>query len=1082
MKKFLLVCFSLVFVLSAFAQERVISGKVSAAEDGTTLPGVNVVLKGTTNGTVTDTDGNYKLTVPADGGALVFSFIGLQTSEVAIGDRSVIDISLGLDVKQLTEVVVTAQGIERDRKALGYAATTISSTDLANKPETDLGRALQGRTPGLQILNSSGLAGSGSKINIRGISTVTGNSQPLWVVDGVPINSGGNPNDNNLNFQDGQTSPNRFFDIDPNNVETINVLRGLSATTLYGSQGRNGVILVTTKAGSNNKNARKFEASISQSLFTIEAVLPEFQNKWGNGFDGDYGEFFSNWGSVFNGQSPTIPGGGKPAHPYREWRTVFPEFPEFQIAGGPATNPATVGYIPQAMPNNIKDFFQKGTSSNTSISLGGRSDFGNLNFSYSHLDESGFLKNNNVERNNFSLGGNAKLTDKFTIGSTFNYVRSDIETPPVGTGTGNNSNGGPSVFANLYFTPRNIDLTNWPSQHPVTGGNVYYRNGNNITNPRWILNNTKQTNVTNRFFSNVNFNYQLIDWLKVTYRLGLDTYAEKSTFEVQKGSVGYPSDATIFSNGLYRTINGNNTIVDHSFIASMHKKINSDLDLNAIAGFNNRTDTYEQTGIESSGQTVFGLMEHRNFATSTNRDFRQNVLSYKNRRTWLGAYFDAGLGYKNYLYLNLTGRNDWTSTLEKENNSLFYPGVSASFIPTAAFPGFAAGVLDFLKLRVGYGTSANFPTSYTTRPYLATNSAYQIDASGNVPTQGQNTILANRGLKPELQTELEFGLETQILDNRAKIDFSVYSRAAKDQIITRSLDDATGYNSTLINAGEISNKGIEAGLTITPIRSNAVVWNLRGTFTKNVSKVVSLPEGSKEIGIGGNSNLGNFAIEGKPFNLIKGQAVKRNADGVALVDQAGNYAITADTQIIGDPNPDWLGSVMSDVTWKGITFAFQIDYVKGGDIFGATPTVLIGRGIAKDLESFDPGLPLILPGVKESDGSVNDQPVTTAGYFYGQSTVGSNAFDRSIYDGTRVRLREVSLSYSLPTSLISKLSIRSANISLVGSNMFFRALNAPKYTHVDFDRTSFGTANGAGFEYLGGPSARRYGVNLRLTF
>ena len=1082
MKKFLLVCFSLVFVLSAWAQERVVSGKVSATEDGTTLPGVNVVLKGTTNGTVTDTDGNYKLTVPAEGGALVFSFIGLQTSEVSIGDRSVIDVQLGLDVKQLTEVVVTAQGIERDRKALGYAATTISSTDLANKPETDLGRALQGRTPGLQILNSSGLAGSGSKINIRGISTVSGNSQPLWVVDGVPVNSGGNQNDNNLNFQDGQTSPNRFFDIDPNNVETINVLRGLSATALYGSQGRNGVILVTTKAGSNNKNARKFEASVSQSLFTIEAILPEFQNKWGNGFDGDYGEFFSNWGSVFNGQSPTVPGNLKPAHPYREWRNVFPEFTEFTIAGGPATNPATVGYIPAAQPNNISDFFQKGSSSTTSLSIGGRSDFGNLNFSYSHLDESGFLKSNNVERNNFSLGGNAKLTDKFTIGSTFNFVRSDIETPPVGTGTGNNSNGGPSVFANLYFTPRNIDLTNWPYQHPVTGQNVYYRNTDGITNPRWVLNNSKNTNVTNRFYSAVNFNYQLTDWLKLTYRLGLDTYAEKQGFQINKGSVGYPSDATIISSGMYRTIAVNNTIVDHSFLASMHKKINSDLDLNAIVGFNNRTDTYEQTGIESTGQVVFGLIEHRNFSQSTNRDFRNNNLSFKNRRTWLGAYFDAGLGYKNYLYLNITGRNDWSTTLEKENNSLFYPGVSASFIPTAAFPGFAAGVLDFLKLRLGYGTSANFPDPYNTRGYLPIQASYQRDGIGNVSTQEQNLTLANAGLKPELQTEIEFGVETQILDNRAKVDFSVYNRTAKDQIIGRSLDYSTGYQNTLINAGEISNKGIEAGVTITPVRSNAVVWNIRGTFTKNVSKVVSLPEGSKEINIGGNSNLGNFAIEGKPFNLIKGQRIARNADGQQLVDADGNYVITPDAQIIGDPNAKWLGSVMSDVTWKGITLAFQVDYVHGGDVFASTPGVLIGRGIAKDLEKFDPGLPLILPGVRESDGSVNTIPLTTAGVFYQQSIVGSNSFDRAIYDGSRVRLREVSLSYSLPTSLISKLSIRSANISLVGNNMWFRALNTPKYTHVDLDRTSFGTGNGAGFEYLGGPSAKRYGVNLRLTF
>ena len=273
MKKIVLLCFSFIFVLSAWAQERMVTGKVSSQEDGSALPGVNVVVKGTTNGTVTDVDGNFKLSVPASGGSLVFSFIGLATQEVAIGERSVIDIGLSLDVKQLSEVVVTAQGIEREQKALGYAQTTISSTMLSNKPETDIGRALQGRTPGLQILNSSGLAGSGSRINIRGNSSITGNTQPLWVVNGVPINT--DANDINPNFNDGQVAPSRFLDIDPNNIESISVLRGLQATTTYGSQGRNGVILVTTKTGSNKGSGNKFQGSITQSYFAVQAILPE---------------------------------------------------------------------------------------------------------------------------------------------------------------------------------------------------------------------------------------------------------------------------------------------------------------------------------------------------------------------------------------------------------------------------------------------------------------------------------------------------------------------------------------------------------------------------------------------------------------------------------------------------------------------------------------------------------------------------------------------------------------------------------------------------------------------------------------
>ncbi|MBX2941451.1 MAG: SusC/RagA family TonB-linked outer membrane protein [Cyclobacteriaceae bacterium] len=1068
MMKFLSLCFSFFLVTNVWAQERMVSGKVTAQEDGSALPGVNVVLKGTTNGVVTDFDGNYQLSVPASGGTLVFSFIGFTTQENAIGQRAVIDVQLRTDVQQLSEVVVTAQGIERERKALGYASTTISADDLADKPEQDLGRALQGQTPGLQVLSSSGLAGSGSKINIRGISSVSGDTQPLWVVDGVPINTGSN--DSNKDYRDGQVGPNRFFDLDPNNVESINILRGLSATTLYGSLGRNGVILVTTKTGSQDKNARKFEASVSQSLFVTEAVLPEFQNKWGNGYDGDYGEFLSNWGNVFNGQSPVIAGGKTPPHPFYEWRDKFPEFPEFAQASG---------YIPQAYPDNVKNMFKKGSASNTSLSIGGRSEFGNLNFAYSHLDESGYIHNNNVQRDNFSLGGNADLTEKLKMSGTFNYVRSEFSTPPSAPGNGNGSMGGASVFSNLFFTPRNLDITNWPYQDPITGGNVYYRNNNGVANPRWVLNNAIQTSLTNRFFSNISFNYAVSDWLKVSYRLGLDTYAERQTYEVQKGGVGVPA---IIGTGMYRVINVNNTILDHSAIANIQKKLNADLELNGIVGLNARTDEVVQSGIESTQQVVFGLMEHRNFATSQSRDFRDNNLNSRRRRSWYGAYFDAGLGYKNFLYLNVTGRNDWTTTLEKENNSLFYPGVSASFIPTAAFPSFGAGVLDFLKVRVGYGTSANFPDPYNTRATLPIIAAYQNDKLGNVPVQGQNSRLANRNLKPELQTELEFGLEGQLLENRAKVDLSYYNRTAKDQILGRSLDPSTGYTQTLINAGEISNKGVELGLTVTPVRGE-VVWNVRGNYTRNVSKVVSLPEGSKEILISGSTTLGNFAVEGQPFNVIKGQRVVRNAAGQPLIDGDNNYALSPDLYIIGDPNPDWLGSILSDVSWKGVTFAFQVDYVHGGDMFSNTTAALIGRGVSRDLENFDPGLPLILPGVKEADESIVNQGIlTTAGVYYMQSILEKNPQDRAIYDATRIRLREVSLSYNIPQSLISKLSIRSANISLVGNNMWFRAINTPKYTHVDFDRTPFGTGNGAGFEFLGGPSAKRYGVNLRLTF
>jgi TonB-linked SusC/RagA family outer membrane protein len=1073
MKKILLLCFSFVFVLSAWAQDRVVSGRVTSREDGTALPGVNVVLKGTTNGTVTDANGSYSLNVPAAGGALVYSFIGLQTEEVVIGDRSVVDVTLGLDVQQLTEVVVTAQGIQREQKALGYATTTISSALLAEKPETDVGRALQGRTPGVQILNASGLAGSSSRINIRGNSSITGDTQPLWIVDGVPINTASN--DISADFRDGQVAPSRFLDIDPNNIESVSVLRGLSATTTYGSQGRNGVILVTTKTGAKGKKINKFTGSVGQSYFVSEAVLPEYQNKWANGFDGAYGEFFSNWGSLFNGQPSGV------RHPYWEHRNLFPEYPEFAQAGTD-----NGGYIPVAQPNNVKSIFRKGSSATTSLTLGASNEFGNAGFSYSHLDEKGFIQNNDLKRDNLSFGGNLKLTKKLTLSSSFNFAVTDFQTPPSAGGTGSNSIGGPSIFANLFYTPRNMDL-NWPFENPITKEQVYYRNNNSITHPKWLLKNTLQTSVTNRFFSSNSLSYDVTDWFSLTYRLGYDTYGEKQSYQVNKGGVGYDTNLTP---GAYRTIVSGNTVIDHSVLSSFDKQLNDNLDLTALAGFNYRSNAYEQTGLESLGQVVFGLQEHRNYTSTQPKDFRGNQLNFVRNSSIAGVFFDANLGYKEFLYLNLSGRNDWSSTLEQDNRSLFYPGGSVAFVPTAAFGNFAPNLLDFLKVRFAYGTSANFGSPYNTRPTLTLNAQARVDNIGNVVTSTQPALLANSDLKPELLTETELGIESRLLQNRLRLDVSFYDRTAKDQIINRPLDPSTGFGSVYINAGTIQNRGIEMALGGVVLKTGELTWDLAVNYTLNRSLVKELPEGSKEILVNGFSNLGNFAIEGQPLNVIKGSYVERTPDGQLIVNDQGDYKAADEIGIIANPNPDWLGSVISTLSWKGITFGMQWDYVHGGQTYSYTAATMVGRGVAKDLESFDPTLPLILPGVLEvTDGGgnvtgykENNIPLTTSGVFFGNTIIGGSPDDRGVYDATRVRFREVSIGYSLPNSITSKLKVGAINISAMGNNLWFRAINAPKYARADFDRTAFGTNNGAGFDFLGGPSARRYGVNLKITF
>ena len=1067
--KRLLTTLALVFAGFGLAYaQRTVTGTVTG--DGDALIGASVAVKGAGGGARTDVDGRYSVPVADGATTLVFSYTGFATQEIVIGASNVVDVMLKSNT-QLEEVVVTALGIKRDKKALGYAATVINASEIAEKPETDVARALIGRSPGVVITNSSGLAGSGTKINIRGTSTISGNSQPLWIVDGVPINA--NANENN-DFNDGNITPTRNLDLDPNNIESISILRGLSATTLYGSQGRNGVILVSTKTGSASK--KRYFASVSQSFHLINAFVPDYQNKWGNGFDGDYGEFFSNWGYVFDGNRPL----NNPRHPYFEHRALFPEYPEFTSASG--ANPGTAGpYIPQAYPNNVKDFFQTGNTLTTSVNAGVTGDMGSFNVAFNRTGEEGYIKNNGLDRTTISIGGIANITKKLSFNANFTYAKTDFKSPTVGAGLGSNSNGGPSVFANLFYTPRNINLMGWPYQNPVTGTPIYYRNGGDITNPRWLLENSRQSSNTNRFFSSMGVTYNILDWLKLNYSLGIDTYGEDQKYYVNKGASGFPIAVAAFGTGLYRTTSGTNTIYDHTARISAQRNLNTDFDISANVGVNGRQDTYEQQGVESTNQVVFGILEHRNFVDHNTRDLRQNQLNFYRRQIWLGAFADATLGYRNYLYLNVQGRNDWASTHEQANRSLFYPGVSISFIPTQAFAGLESNTLNFLKLRLGYGTSANFAPPYSTRPFLNVISDFTSDAQGNVSTLALSNLLANPDLKPELQRELEGGIEARLFKNRFSIDLSLYDRTAENQIVDRLLDPSTGFNSTFINAGTISNKGIELGLSVTPVQMKNFSWNLRANFTKNISKVEVLPEGSKEIIIGGFTNLGNFAIEGQPYGVIKGIATVKDANGTPIITSNGDYKQSTEIEIIGDPNPDYLLSGFTDISWKGLTLSGQMDYVHGGDIYSFSAGALVGRGVARELEDFDPTLTVILPGVLE-DGTPNNIPMPASGVFFGNTIIGGGPDDVGIFDGTRLRLREVSLSYSVPKSILGKTSIAGISFSIVGNNLWFRSFNTPKSSKVDPDRTAFGTGNGLGFDFLGGPSARRMGGNVKVTF
>jgi TonB-linked SusC/RagA family outer membrane protein len=1079
MKKFLLTCFALAIALYSLAQQRTISGKVTSAEDGSALPGVNVVVRGTTNGSVTDSDGNYTLAISGDAPALVFSFIGLQTAEVVVGERTIVDVQLTLDVTQLSEVIVTAQGIAREKKALGYSVASVGKDQIEARPVNDISRILQGKIPGVNITPVGGSAGTGSSINIRGYSSLTGSTQPLWVVDGVPFNSSsGSANAGaREDFMTGgaATSTSRFLDLDPNTIESINVLKGLAATVLYGDQGRNGVILVTTKSGASKKKETEISFQQTTSISEI-ASLPEYQNSYGNGFQqlaGAAPTFFSNWGPHFSEMDST-----GSTFQFLNDATLRDAFPEYYFKRVP--------YEPTPDPLG---FFRKGLVSNTSLTITGGTDKLGYNTSVAYTKEEGYAPGNELERLNISTGFNAALSSKFNLRTSLLFANTDFQTPPLNAATGGGASFGgvPSLYGQFLYTPRNIDVLNDPFETP-DHRSVYYRPGNDIPNPLWVAKYTRETEVTNRIFSASTLTYDINENMNLSYRVGMDMSVSQFGREYNKG-IG-PTYANI-NNGVYQTQSLTTRIWNHDFIYGFNKAINSDISVSARVGVNARNDYSVRDGLYSEGQSVFGLMRHGNFQSASSRSsaFDGRVFNRIQEQQRYGVYGDFSFDFKNYLFLNLAARNDWTSTLEPANNSLFYPSASVSFVPTDAIESLKSNTLSYLKFRASYGTSAGFPPVYTTRSVVTQNLRGFIDVGGTI--SGEQTVanrLGNVNLKAELQQEIELGFEAKLFNEKLGIDFTVYDRSTRDLITEAPIDPATGYTTTFVNIGKLSNKGIELGLNATPITtSSGLQWNVIWNLTLVRPKVVELGNGIEEVVVAGQTTLGNFAIPGYPMNIIKGTGISEDGNGNRIVGTDGLYVQDPFLKILGDPNPKVTTSLINSLSFKGVTFSFQIDYRHGGKMYAATPGATIGRGVTKDVD-FNHDLSFILPGVRQlgtdGDGNPNYVPndiqITASDYGFNTQFFGYN--EVAMFDATTIRLREISLGYTLPKSLLSKTPIKNVSIMLTGNNLWFNAVNVPKYVNYDTEVSSQGVDNGVGFDYLTGPSVRRYGAVLRLTF
>ncbi len=1066
-----------------FAQDKTISGTVTDA-DGLPLPGVNIVVEGTSNGTQTDFDGIYSITA-SPGQSLLFTYIGQRDVRRTVGAGSTIDVQMEEDAQALEEVVVTAQGIKREKKALGYAVTSVGSDQLENRTEGDVARVLSGKAAGVQITAAGGASGSATNVTVRGLSSFSGSNQALFIVDGVPFsndtNNDINGGDGQQGFIDGVTGSSRFLDLDPNNIASVEVLKGLAAATLYGTQGKNGVILITTKAGAATNGPKKTEITVNQSFFTVEyASLPDYQDQFGNGFDQSFGWFFSNWGPSFDrdgvsgwGNQPAIDDNGTLEHPYSSTsvaatREAFPELQGARYEWRPY--------------NSVERFLSPGYATNTSINVAGASDDGNTSYNVNvgYLNDVGFTPGNSLNRANVSIGGRSKLSNKFTVTGTMNYARTDYRTPPIASSRGNGTDG-LSVYGNILFTPRSVDLIGLPFENPIDGSSVYYRDGNDIINPRWTAANVTNRQLTNRFYWNAQLAYQLNDNISLNWRTGLDFYNERNIQSSNKGGVNFTQ--AIF--GFLNTFDNNNTIWEHFFSVNGNYDLSEKLGASFTLGATSRQDSFDQQGVASTGQIVFGIKRHFNYENQLPIQFTQT-------RNIVGLLGQATFDYDDMLFLNVSARTDWVSNLTTENNSQTYPGVSLSFLPTNAFSGLKSeNGLNFLKVRASYGTSATFPTGYPTVNVVEQNTLRftdEVGGGGPVTTNQIDNFRANPDLKPELLEELEFGFEAKLWKNRISLDFTYFDRRTNDLIVTEPLAPSTGFTFTQSNIGQIQNEGIEIDLGVDLFKSENFNWNSRVNFFTN-NEIVTEQEqdfiayaGSLAEG-GGLFRGSNAAIEGESLGTIVGTAIARDEAGNFLINDAGSYVVAeqdlnGDVPIVGDAIADYTMNFINTLRYKNWNLGFQINHTKGGDILSSTIATLLGRGLI--VETLDRENTFILPGVRQSTGEVNNIQLNNSTYYFSNLLFGPT--ETRIYDASVVRLQEISLGYSFPSKFLDKTPFGSLTLTAQGFNLWYDAYNTPDGANFDPNVAGVGIGNGRGFDFINGPSSRRYGVSLKATF
>lgn len=1050
-----------------FAQERVVTGVVSD-NTGLPLPGVSVLLKGTNISTQTDFDGKYSIKA-TPGQVLIFSYIGMKTQEI-VASSSTITIKMAEDSVQLEGVVVTALGIKRKPKNLGYSVSSIKNTDLTQNSEPDLLKSINGKVAGVNINVSSGSPGAASQITIRGLNTFSGDTQPLIIVDGIRYSNTSIATSDQSNSGGGYESA--ISSLDPNDIASVNVLKSVAASALYGSRAVNGVIVITTKSGANNRKTN-LTVNVGSGIYTDNiANLPDYQNKYGAGSNFKYGASSNgSWGPAFgkSGSDYGLNDDGTVA----TWPTVLAVAPEL----GP-----TIPYA--AKPNNVKDLFKTGIVYDNTIGFNYSGEDGNFNTTISKLDQGSYIPFSSYDRTSISTGGSFKLGSKLSIGTNMSYAKTNQEGAFFGNQQ-STSESASSSFARTLFIARNWDL-NLPYED-ASGASVT-PNGNQFDHPLWSWKHDKILTSTNRTVIGVNLEYKFNNNISASYRFGFNKYSLDRKEIRDLKSIAYSGV------GFLVTDHFNNEDIESTFLVNFNYKLNKDFDFAAIVGNNilqTNTNRIAYSGRGIITPNIYNLRNVKNVASLLDEGER-----YRNA----GIFADVTFSYRDYLFLNATGRNDFSSSLPVNNNSYFYPSVSTSIILTDAF-NIQSDILTFAKLRGSFAKVAKDATPEFLSSTYALENAYNEN-----PVISNNSYLAYQQIQPEFTKEYEIGTELEFFRKRISLDLSLYTKKTTNLITDITVPASSGYVTYKTNVGAMSNKGIEVSLNLIPIKTTNFSWSLFTTFTKNKNKVLEIADGIERTAIATNNQGAKgeagleqigYIIKDQPYGVFYGTRFARDANGNYLIDPgSGGILANVESGIIGDPNADFKMSFTNTLTYKNFSLRTQFDWKQGGDFQSGTIEQLMGRGVTRDTE--DRENTFIIPGYYgNSDGTPlldvngnqipNTTQLTMNDLYFSPATNG-NTFainsvnEATVYDGTVYRLREANLTYDLPAKYLKNTQFNKISFSFVGSNLWYFAPNVPKYTRFDPEIASFGSSKLQGIEITSAPTSRRLGFKINLTF